>query len=485
MFERYGTYVQGRSKRKVPGYYGTDSSLLGTILESTAARIWRHQGMRSGSKSGTNLASLLHYYRSLQCEALHDKIYALRSLISEELLDTDYSLSSCALYSRVFTIVLRHDRSAFEHWRDYAADCGFFTRPLSLPNMSEPDQSVSMDPSVPLKTACQFWVMGTMEFETFEQGATEVQRNLYSDLRSYSSPWQPPLEQVHNIVSEVVQALGRLSRLDRFVCEMPQTKALGTIRSEDDRVPARYDPTSAKDETRLFTAATMRESPLQREARGPTMAICHTTSPFANSSLAVTWSDVLTGDLLCHVVGGCYLILRQVGEHVTIVGPVWMLLSEDHSAELRHAVRKMQHKNETREFNPWEYLFERFISSQPLSSFDFRLAYKKRAWRASRRIPVLLRFDIVDLTSLLQATEQMAKVTSWNNWDFPPQHSKAKSRRSLDTLPSAEDFQSAPSGIARQEQVDSKPRLAEPVDERLQQSVLGHQNDETTVRTGA
>lgn len=110
LFERYDKDGQWPYQENLPMYYGTDSGSLVTILGSTAASVWRHQLKRSGSLSELHLADLLRDYRSLQCETLHDKVCVLRSLVDEELLDADYSISSHVLYSRVFTIIPRPEQ---------------------------------------------------------------------------------------------------------------------------------------------------------------------------------------------------------------------------------------------------------------------------------------------------------------------------------------------------------------------------------------
>jgi hypothetical protein len=416
MFERYTSYTSTRSDREEPNCYGLNLSSLKDLLETTASKVWTHQNMRKGPNPSTDLSTLLHDYRSLQCEAFHDRIYALQSLTTDEVLDTDYSISSLTLYSRFLTSLLRRqDKSAFRDWRNYAADCGLDVQSLGLlPESSAQEQSISMGAIVPLRTAYEFCVVCQMdlttflELTTFQQGVKAFDEAEKSGNRS------------SGLFSHVSTEIKRFSGLNRFEYGLLRTR-VGKIGPLDDGDAARPYAMSTQSELSLIAAPNIKHDPSDETPQPPTVLLCSREFVGEVGRLAVTWSSVDGGDLLCQIAGRCYLILRQDGEHLQIIGTAWMLLSEGWASYLDDDVREIFGYSETRDEGAWEMLCKAYFDAKDVNLAEFRPSHNGGSETYFEPTEIEVLFDVVELLQLIQVTEETMKVTFSDDWAFPCQ----------------------------------------------------------------
>jgi hypothetical protein len=373
-FERYQTYTKMLSDSKIPAYYGKNLSKFDTILESTAARIWRHQNMRKGSSSGTSLASLLHDYRSMQCESVYDRVYALKGLTENRLLDTDYSISPPQLYSRVLGTVIRQDRHAFRCWRDYAADCGLTVQPLSPTDATTQEHDNAVGASVCLKTATTDYVISTMECTLFFE-VLEHMRDKYMELRNISSVI---------VASSLHKRLAGLLHFNWGEWDFPST-AVKSIYVEHGETVTMHD-----------AILDWYEKNPKENARAPPIIFVSRNPYRSTTQLSVSWSNIKLGDFLCHVFGNCYLILRRDGEAFELVGPAWMVLEAEQQASVivRDEVGLLLRD-----------MFKNFLCTE-----HFPMDFEDRFWHDVQLHGFMAQFDVMDLIRLLQINEEVMEA---------------------------------------------------------------------------
>ena len=378
MFERYQYQSTLEIMAAVKALNYCDGQILAIILRTTAARIWEHQKGRKFSNPGTSLAALLHDYRSLQCESIHDRVYALKDLTEGILLDTDYSIPSLELYSRVFTIILQQDRRAFHHWRDYAADCGLTVQPLDPMDTMTHEQLNSVKPSVPLKTGIRGVVISSIDFTTFKRMIN----------KSADCPFTETIYSEDVAQQFWLRLMGRYNQRD--VMKYPGRHAKLPMHSSN-FYNGRRD---------FLTTATIDNDQTERNTNQPAIMFCSDEHSEELGYLSITWSDAKFEDLLCHIYGNCYVVLRPNGEEFQIVGPAWMLLPQPDSGEFK-TIR-----------SPWSAVLSRICRKE----WDSFLEKKDWLRNESKIIDVEVRLNVMELIRLLQINERITKVKISRSW---------------------------------------------------------------------
>jgi hypothetical protein len=342
MFLRFEKMEDERNNSE---YYRPISESISFIMKSTAVRVWRHQINRKDHQKIAPLETLLNSYRSSQCEAFHDKVYALASLATDGLFEIDYSISAPELFSRVLTTILRANKLSLRSWHDFAEDCSFQIPSGSTPNpLADLQLAPELTPVI-YRTTCPLSVVSDRKrygrdlyFEEIAmkdldhrliQVVLPAIRKLYEDLESRAAiTFNPNCDlsksSVCALESEVLADVHRLFS--------DQDEVLADIQ---ERFPDHEETPDNEGQTKKL---------------GDLKVLLCKDDSWKNFNIGFTWAKAAPGDMLCTISDGCCLILRENGPNTSIIGPAWVSVSEErdsgwvYEAGIDYWVQQFHHK---------------------------------------------------------------------------------------------------------------------------------------------